>query len=277
MNATAVWSFTGLAANVTRSTSGNSGPGGSDSAIKHFVDAYITIGPDGTNTVGDPHTFTVNVKQDDGRAAADPLGDGVNGFGPAPNGTLVDVDLTDSDGAANSISDNTCDNSPPPGGTVNGACSVTFTSPSAGTVTGHATVVFSVDGVELSRETDDVAPNSDDAVKVFVAGSIRWTKQYAQALQAGATFQVCRTNDYILPFGPMGPALANPVCFSVTDNDVKDRDTDDGEFLVSGLALGRYTVKETAAPPGFELDPKTETVDLTPGRWARIRRSRSRS
>ena len=34
---------------------------------------------------------------------------------------------------------------------------------------------------------------------------------------------------------------------------------------MSGLALGEYTVHETAAPDGFEPDPDTETVQLGPG------------
>ena len=42
----------------------NSGP-----AIKTFVDAFITIDPDGVNAVGDPHTFTTTVWVDDGLSA----------------------------------------------------------------------------------------------------------------------------------------------------------------------------------------------------------------
>src|SRR5437879_1981603 len=34
-------------------------------ATKRFVDANISITPDGVNKVGDPHTFTVLVQQDD--------------------------------------------------------------------------------------------------------------------------------------------------------------------------------------------------------------------
>ena len=49
---------------LTRAT----GTGGLNStdANKIYVDAKITIGPaEATNTVGDPHTFTVTVSQDD--------------------------------------------------------------------------------------------------------------------------------------------------------------------------------------------------------------------
>jgi hypothetical protein len=34
--------------------------------------------------------------------------------------------------------------------------------------------------------------------------------------------------------------------------------------MVSGLQLGRYTVKEFTAPAGYEPDPRTEIVELTP-------------
>jgi hypothetical protein len=129
--------------------------------VKTWVDAYITIGEDGLNKVGDPHTFTVNLFQDDGLATG---GDGVDGWAPAPDGTFISVTLTDTLGAQNQISENTCDS---PDGTVDGACTITFTSPTPGVVTGHAAVTFTVNTVSLTRATDGNAPNSDDAVKTF--------------------------------------------------------------------------------------------------------------
>ena len=122
-----------------------SGENSSD-AVKRFVDANISITPDDTNSVGESHTFEVTVQQDDGLTAAEG-GDGVTGFGPAPDGTMPTVVLTDSGGAISNITSNTCA-SP---GTVGGLCSVTFTSNTAGTVTGHASVTFSVGGVSLTR------------------------------------------------------------------------------------------------------------------------------
>ena len=76
---------------LTRNTAGNAGPGGSDGADKRFVDAFIAINPPlATNTVGDPHTFTVNVQQNAG---------GGLGFADVPDGTIVTVGLTPSAGA----------------------------------------------------------------------------------------------------------------------------------------------------------------------------------
>src|SRR2546430_10090818 len=47
---------------VTRSTSGNSGPGGSGAATKNYVDMNIAITPHtATNEVGQHHVFTVTV------------------------------------------------------------------------------------------------------------------------------------------------------------------------------------------------------------------------
>src|SRR6185436_19024801 len=84
-------------ATVTRDTNPataniGAGPGGSGPAVKTFVDANITITPNATNEVGQPHTFTVTVMQDDGLTAAQG-GDGVTGFTAATVGN-VDVTLT---------------------------------------------------------------------------------------------------------------------------------------------------------------------------------------
>src|SRR5262249_17095646 len=82
---------------LTRATTGTLHSQGD--AVKTYVDARINIGPaEATNTVGDPHVFTVTIDQDDGLSAAQG-GDGVDGFTPAPNGTFATVNLSNSDGA----------------------------------------------------------------------------------------------------------------------------------------------------------------------------------
>src|SRR5206468_12570342 len=122
------------------------GPGGTGPAVKTFVDANITITPTATNEVGQPHTFTVTVKQSNGSG---------NGFVNAPNGTKPTVTLTDSNGAANQVTTDTCAST----GTVNGQCTVTFSSPSAGQVTGNATVTVTVSGVTITRDTNPATAN----------------------------------------------------------------------------------------------------------------------
>ena len=101
--------------NLTRSTSGNAGPGGSGAATKVFVDANITIGANDTNEVGAPHTFTVTVNQNAGGGA---------GFVAATVGN-VDVSLTDSNGSAALIdgANSTCDDNQPSGDNLNAAAS----------------------------------------------------------------------------------------------------------------------------------------------------------
>src|SRR5262249_35076304 len=99
----------------------------SGDATKTFVDAEIAIAPDATNEVGHSHTFTVTLMK--------ALGDGA-GFVPAA-GEHVSFSLTPSNGA-------TIPN-PPTGSCVGGGsttdgsgqCTISFTSPTAGKVTGH--------------------------------------------------------------------------------------------------------------------------------------------
>ena len=71
-NATATLSVAGVS--LTRDTDPatgiTAGPGGSGPATKQWVDARISIAPDKTNEVGQPHTFTATVQQDDGLTAA---------------------------------------------------------------------------------------------------------------------------------------------------------------------------------------------------------------
>ena len=153
---------------LTRSTDGvapNSGP-----AMKRWVNAKISIAPSATNVVGQPHTFTVTLQKD--------TGDG-NGF-VAASGEHVTVTLTDSNGAAHTAPTGTCTN----GGAntdANGQCTITFNSPSAGKVTGHASSTLSVVGsAPFTVQTDGAGLNSADAVKTYVDANIQITPRTAR-------------------------------------------------------------------------------------------------
>ncbi|WP_284348549.1 prealbumin-like fold domain-containing protein [Roseisolibacter agri] len=218
-------------------------------------DARISISPlDDTNGIGEPHVLTALVQQDDKKAANTGGGDAVTGFGPAPNGTLVTLSLTNSNGAtATFVGGNTCT-------TTSGTCTVTINSPTAGTVVIHATTTFSVNGVSLTRSTGPGLATAvgDDARKIYSAGSLSWVKIDAATpprYLAGATFRVRRTHDRF------GAAVSTPD-LSVTDNVAPDANSADGQFLVAGLPLGRYCIKETAAPAGYLLDPTEQCGDL---------------
>ncbi len=100
-------------------------------------------------------------------------------------------------------------------------------------------------------------------VNFEMKGSLAWSKIDALTglLLGGATFQVCKTYDYDTTTGTF--IDITDVCVSVPDNSGLDQDPDAGEFLLVNLDLGRYTVKETIAPPGYAADPDTETANLT--------------
>src|SRR4029079_15399941 len=120
-------------------------------------DLSITITPDSTNEVGQPHTFTVTVQQDDGLAAGAPGGDAVTGFGPAA-GANVTVALDGINGAIPDLS--APSNLAPADPTVvngitnaSGQFNVTFASATAGQVIGNATTSLLVGGLHLTRDT----------------------------------------------------------------------------------------------------------------------------
>ena len=173
-------------------------------AVKRFVDGKITITPSAVNEVGEAHTFTVDVEQDDGLAANAPGGDAVTGFGPVTVGN-ADVTLTDANGAAATLNAaaSTCDNNQPSGDNLNanGRCTVVFTSNTAGTVTGHATATFTVGGEVLTRQTNGQGSNGSDAVKRFVDGKITITPSAVNEVGEAHTFTVDVEKDDGLPAG----------------------------------------------------------------------------
>ena len=227
----------------TDGTGSNSGD-----AVKTYVNAKISIAPDDTNEVGEPHTFTVTVMED--------IGDG-NGY-VAASGEAVTVTLTDANGAAAVESANTCaatDGS--------GQCTVTFSSPTAGTVTGHAASDVQVGGLSLHRETDGSGDNGGDAVKTFVDGSIKWYKvDGTGALLGGAEFKVCQIAKYVSDPAPGQQVPIAPVCQTFWDNNPPDAALAEGVFELIGLELGTYNISEETPPTGYTGDPKIETVVL---------------
>lgn len=242
----------------TNGSNGNSGP-----AVKTFVDARISIGPDDVNGIGESHTFTVLVEKN--------LGD--NSWVAATEGN-VDVTLTDPASSSYQLDADasTCDDAQPDGDNLdsNGQCALVFTSMAETTFTANADVTLSVGGVTLMRATAAGGDAFDDpATKEFVDGSLSWLKHDDQGqLLGGATFYVCRTHDFVSTDASY-TELTTPVCWTVVDHvgdaayEGKDEDGDAGEFLLSGLVLGRYTIDETAAPTGYAMDPTTHTENLS--------------
>src|SRR5262249_42801034 len=126
------------------------------------------IAPSATNGVGQSHTFTVTLQKDPG-----------TGTFVAASGEHVAVTLTDAGGASHTAPTGTCTNAGA-NTDANGQCTITFTSNSAGTVTGHATSTLSVGGTSITVATTGVAPNGPDAVKTFVDANIQISPATAQ-------------------------------------------------------------------------------------------------
>ncbi|HXE74729.1 MAG TPA: kelch repeat-containing protein [Candidatus Xenobia bacterium] len=164
---------------VVRDTAGTFGPSGDNGATKVYVDAQIDLTPlQAVNRVGDPHTITATVQQDDGLPAGPP-GDAASGFGPAPDGTVVVFSLLNNTAGATFVDDGVDSN----GDTVEGndcvvsggtgMCSIQITSNTTGGVDIHATTTFSVGGVSLTRASGSGGLNSADAHKDYVNARIR--------------------------------------------------------------------------------------------------------
>jgi hypothetical protein len=170
----ATTSFTVNGVTETRST-GDSQSGDSGPATKTFVDERISIAPNATNAVGQPHTFTATVLEN--------LGDG-NGFVVPVAGQLVTVTLTDKNGAVDVPS------TPLSGNTdASGHFSVTFTSATAGQVIGNASTSFTVNGVTETRSTgDSQSGDSGPATKTFVDERISIAPNATNAVGQPHTF-----------------------------------------------------------------------------------------
>ena len=201
---------------VHRETNGLAG--NSADAVKRFVDVKITITPSGINQAGSPHTFVLNVMQDDGLLAGAPGGDAFTGFGAA-NNAAVTVTLTGINGAIPDISSPTdlpAGNPSAISGTTNasGNFSVVFSSATTGVVIGHgsADVTFArlpneqppATPLTVHRETGTVA--SPDAFKREVDVKISIAPTAVNEVGDPHTFTVTVMQDDGLPIGFLDPA-----------------------------------------------------------------------
>jgi hypothetical protein len=179
-------------ARQTDGTHGSSGP-----ATKRWVNARISISPNAATAAGAPQTLTVTLQQD--------IGDGA-GFVVAP-GQHVDVTLTDAGGAAHTTPTGTCTDTGP-NTDANGQCTITFTSNSAGTTTGHATSTVSVDGsAPFTVSTGSGPPNGPDAVTTWqqATQTITFTSTPPNPALVGGSYAPSAT----------GGGSGNPIVFSI--------------------------------------------------------------
>ena len=172
----------------------------SGDAVKTFVDAKISITPDATNEVGQPHTFTVTLKKDPGTGT----------FVPAA-GEHVDVTLTDSNGA------DATRRRPAPARRrrehEREPASARSCSPRrrAGKVTGHASSTLLGRPAPRRSPSRPTAPasNSVDAVKTYVDANIQITPPNATNRVGGAHVHGAR-GARRRPHGRAGRRLAPP-------------------------------------------------------------------
>ncbi|HWQ30855.1 MAG TPA: hypothetical protein VN549_07680 [Negativicutes bacterium] len=142
------------------STNGLLGSG--ENVLKHWVDAYITIEPDGTNVINDKHTFNATVMVYDG-----------SGYVSVPDGTEVTFAIESGPG---SFVDDTY--GIPNDGVVavsGGVATIGLTSPVIGVTEVSATAEIT-DPVNLAVTTDGTGQNSDNALKTWIKPDIQLVK-----------------------------------------------------------------------------------------------------
>ena len=172
---------------VTRSTSGNAGPGGTGPATKNYVTANIGLSPlEATDPVGDLHTLTATVTTNDGSGHNQPQ--------PAPDGTVVSLSIVSGPGSLAS-----------PNCTISnglGTCTDVLTSNVEGTTVVNASVTVTVDGVTLHRSTNDSVPgDSPNAVKHW--GKVQPSISTTQS--AGGTIGLTSVSDTATVSGGLNP------------------------------------------------------------------------
>jgi hypothetical protein len=215
-------------------------------AVKRFVDARIHITPSAANRVGEPHTFTVFVEKN--------LGDGSGWVGAA--GEPVTVTLASANGAAANVSANTC-----MGGTdATGHCSITFTSPTTGTVTGHASTTVSDLGVApFTVQTDGQGPNGTNAVKTFVDARIHISPSATNGVGQNHTFSVFVEKDVGDGAGFV-PAANEPVTVTLTNANGATASVSTNTCSGGTDATGRCSVAFTSATPGSVTGHASSTL-----------------
>jgi uncharacterized repeat protein (TIGR01451 family) len=177
--------------------------------------ARISISPQqGTNSVGEPHTFTILVEKD--------LGDG-NGFVPAAD-ELVTATITS--GTADFVNGNTCTTG------ADGSCTVTITSTASGDVTVSAAADVHARDAVLHRETNGEFGSSGPATKTYIkAASTTTTSPTSASFFLGGSVE-----DTVTVAGQQGlPAPTGEVSFFVCGPGASD-------CTSGGTSLGTATL-----------------------------------
>lgn len=231
-DATAVLSVGGVS--MTRSTSGNAGPSGNEGATKEFVDARVSLGPDGVNAVGDEHEVVGFAEFNDG-----------TGWQPAVGET---IDFATTEGVGGFV-----------GGTdsctaaANGKCTVHIVSNEAGVQWVSASTEYDVLGVTLNRVSAADATHEDNLRKEWVAATIDITPDGVNEVGDPHTFDVTVTgtsSGAAITFGTVTTSvtLAPDVKSDTCGTD--DRTVEDGvltcELTINNDTAGIFTANVDA-------------------------------
>jgi len=187
-NATAEVTIGGVEFDLATNGAGGSGP-----AVKVYVDADISVAPDGVNAVGDPHTVTGHVDIHDGTAEKN-----------APAGTLIEFKIESGPGTLTAAGCTTVGDT--------GSCSVTLNSGTAGVSVVSAASKVNVSGVVFDLKTDGQAGNSGNLTKRWVDGFITIGPSAVNPLNQEHVFTVTVT---AIPSGA-SPVAIGPITTSVT-------------------------------------------------------------
>jgi uncharacterized repeat protein (TIGR01451 family) len=223
--------------------------GDSANATKTYVDAKISITPNGTNQVGHPHTFTAHVQINDGSGA---------GFVDAPAGTSISFTI-DNGGPGSFTTVNPCTV------TSGGSCQITLSSNTTGATIVSAHWTGSVGGVVLIRNTDGTGGNSGPATKTFVNAKISIAPAATNEVTHSHTFTVTLQKD--TGTGQFVGASGEHVSVTLTDSNGAAHTTPTGTCTNAGAntdSNGQCTITFTSATPGKVTGHATATLSLGP-------------
>jgi hypothetical protein len=170
-NATGVASVGGVT--LTRAT-GDSNANDGSAATKSYVDANVSITPNGTNEVGQAHIFTITVNALPGAVTP-----------------VAFTSITPSVTPAPSSQSTTCGSPTIVSNTA--TCTLTINSTTAGVFTANATAIVTMGGVAVTRSTGDgKTGDSGPAVKTYIKpGTIlSLTTTVPTAVESGSTVTI---------------------------------------------------------------------------------------
>jgi hypothetical protein len=180
---------------ITRSTDpaiAPAGPSGNEGATKRFVDARVSVGPDGVNAVGDPHTVIGKAEFNDAA-----------GWVPA-TGQTIHFAITQGVGTFVGGLDSCVAG-------ADGTCSVAIISNAPGVTWVSAGTSYGVLGVNLSRTTAASGPTDEDNLrKEWVAASIAIDPDAVNPVGKPHTFNITVTassSGAPISFGAVGTSV----------------------------------------------------------------------